>query len=63
MAAAEALKAIHGARNQVSDKVDGVQDTLKVVEDRMRARRGHVTERRWVHITRRRWPSNKGYWQ
>jgi archaellum component FlaC len=32
MAAAEALKAIHGVGNQVSDKVDGV---LKVVEDRM----------------------------
>jgi hypothetical protein len=33
MAAAEALKAIHGVGNQVGDKVDGVQDTLKVVED------------------------------
>ncbi|KAH9986509.1 hypothetical protein BJV77DRAFT_965151 [Russula vinacea] len=36
MAAAEALKAIHGVGNQVGDKVDGVQDTLKVVEDKMR---------------------------
>ena len=36
MAGAEALKAIHGVGNQVGDKVDGVQDTLKVVEDKMR---------------------------
>ena len=35
MAAAEALKAIHGVGNQVGDKVHGVHDTLKVVEDRV----------------------------
>jgi hypothetical protein len=40
MAAAEALKAIHGVGDQVGDKVDGVQDTLKVVEDRMRGVEG-----------------------
>jgi hypothetical protein len=40
MAAAEALKAIHGVGNQVGDKVDGVQDTLKVVEDKMRGVEG-----------------------
>jgi ABC-type transporter Mla subunit MlaD len=40
MAAAEALKAIHGVGNQVGDKVDGVQDTLKAVEDRMRGVEG-----------------------
>jgi hypothetical protein len=36
MAAAEALKAVHGARYEVGGKVDGVQDTLKVIEERMR---------------------------
>jgi hypothetical protein len=36
MAAVEALKAVHEARNEVGGKVDGVQDTLKVVEGRMR---------------------------
>jgi archaellum component FlaC len=40
MAGAEALKAIHGVGNQVGDKVDGVQDTLKVVEDKMRGVEG-----------------------
>jgi phage terminase small subunit len=40
MAAAEALKAIHGVGDQVGDKVDGVQDTLKVVEDRMKGVEG-----------------------
>ena len=40
MAAAEALKAIHGVGDQVGNKVDGVQDTLKVVEDRMRGVEG-----------------------
>jgi len=40
MAAAEALKAIHGVGNQVGDKVHGVHDTLKVVEDRMRGVEG-----------------------
>lgn len=36
MAAAEALKAVHGVGNQVGDKVLGVHDTLKVVEDRVK---------------------------
>ena len=36
MAAAEALKAIHGIGNQVGGEVHGVHDALKVVEDRMR---------------------------
>ena len=40
MAGAEALKAIHGVGNQVGDKVDGVQDTLKVVEDKMKGVEG-----------------------
>jgi len=40
MAGAEAQKAIHGVGNQVGDKVDGVQDTLKVVEDKMRGVEG-----------------------
>lgn len=40
MAAAEALKAIHGVGNQVDDTVHGVQNTLKVVEDRMRGVEG-----------------------
>jgi archaellum component FlaC len=40
MAAAEALKAVHGAKNEVGGKVDGVQDTLKVVEERMRGVEG-----------------------
>jgi hypothetical protein len=44
MAAAEALKAIHGVGNQVSDKVDGVQDTLKVVEDKMRIVEGMLLD-------------------
>jgi archaellum component FlaC len=40
MAAAEALKAVHGVGNQVGDKVLGVHDTLKVVEDRMKGVEG-----------------------
>jgi phage terminase small subunit len=40
MAAAEALKAVHGTKVEVGDKVDGVQDTLKVVEERMRGVEG-----------------------
>ena len=36
MAAAEALKVVHGVENQVGDKVLRVHDTLKVVENRMR---------------------------
>ena len=40
MAAAEALKAVHGVGNQVGDKVLGVHDTLKVVENRMRGVEG-----------------------
>jgi archaellum component FlaC len=40
MAAAEALKAVHGVGDQVGDKVLGVHDTLKVVEDRMRGVEG-----------------------
>ena len=44
MAAAEALKAIHGVGNQVGDKVDGVQDTLKVVEDKMRILEGMLLD-------------------
>ncbi|KAF8485996.1 hypothetical protein DFH94DRAFT_163923 [Russula ochroleuca] len=40
MAGAEAQKAIHGVGNQVGDKVDGVQDTLKVVEDKMKGVEG-----------------------
>jgi hypothetical protein len=40
MAAAEALKAVHGVGNQVGDKVLGVHYTLKVVEDRMRGVEG-----------------------
>jgi hypothetical protein len=40
MAAAEALKAIHGVGHQVGDKVLAVHDTLKVVEDRMRGVEG-----------------------
>jgi hypothetical protein len=40
MAAAEALKAVHGARNEVGGKVGGVQDTHKVAEERMRGVEG-----------------------
>lgn len=40
MAAAEALKAVHGVGNQIGDKVLGVHDTLKDVEDRMRGVEG-----------------------
>jgi ABC-type transporter Mla subunit MlaD len=40
MAAAEALKAIHEVGDQVGNKVDGVQGTLKVVEDRVRGVEG-----------------------
>lgn len=40
MAAAEALKAIHGVGNQVGGEVHGVHDALKVVEDRVRGVEG-----------------------
>ena len=36
MVGAKVLKAVHEARNEVGGKVDGVQDTLKIVEERMR---------------------------
>ena len=41
MAIAEALKAIHGVRNQVGDKMDGV---LKVVDERMRGVEGMLQD-------------------
>lgn len=44
VAAAEALKAVHGATNEVGGKVDGVQDTLKVVEEKRRGVEGMLQD-------------------
>jgi hypothetical protein len=44
MAAAEALKAVHEARNEVGGKVDGVHDTLKVFDERMRGVEGMLQD-------------------
>ena len=42
MAAAEALKAIHGVGNKVEDGVQGIHDAVKAVENRVRNVEGMI---------------------